>query len=264
MVASQPASGFQASVQLIAVPHFPQILPGDDLAERICQALSAANITLLDGDILAIAHKVVSKAEGRLVNLADIVPGPQAVEIAGATGKDPRLVELILRESIGISRIGHGVLIVRHRLGFTSANAGIDRSNVVQSERGEIVLLLPEDPDNSAACLRRKFEERTGTTVGVVIVDSHGRPFRLGTVGVAIGVSGLPALWDRRGEEDLYGYKLQHTEVGTADEIASSASLLMGQAAEGRPVILIRGLDLPAGDGRASDLNRPEALDLYL
>jgi coenzyme F420-0:L-glutamate ligase/coenzyme F420-1:gamma-L-glutamate ligase len=160
------------------------------------------------------------------------------------------------------------VLIVRHRLGFTSANAGIDRSNVAQEgaqEAGgdETVLLLPVDPDRSAAHIRARIEEQTGTQVGIVICDSHGRPFRLGTVGVAIGVAGIPALWDRRGERDLYGYQLQHTDVGVADEIAAAAGLVMGQAAEGTPAVLLRGLILPEGDGRAVVFVRPKAQDLY-
>ena len=156
-----------------------------------------------------------------------------------------------------------GVLIVRHRLGFTSANAGIDRSNVAQSDGDETVLLLPSDPDRSAAQLRDAIQARLGMHVGVVITDSHGRPFRQGTVGVAIGVAGLPAVWDRRGEPDLFGYELQHTDIGVADEIAAAAGLLMGQAAEGTPVVLVRGLKLPVMNGKATDLVRPKEMDLY-
>jgi len=198
------------------------------------------------------------------VRLADVTPSARAGELAAQVGKDPRLVELILGESVEVSRIRPGVIIVRHRLGFTSANAGIDRSNVqLATGEEEAVLLLPVDPDASAARLRAALYAATGATVGVVITDSHGRPFRLGTVGVAIGVAGIPALWNRRGEPDLYGYQLQHTDVGLADEIAAAAGLLMGQAAEGLPAVLIRGLSLPATDGRATDLVRPPALDLY-
>ncbi len=251
------------NLTLTAVPHIPHIQPGDDLAGVILQALADANVTLVDGDVLAIAQKIVSKAEGRLVRLADVPPGDRAKEIAAQTDKDPRVVELILQESGEISRMRRGVLIVRHRLGFTSANAGIDRSNVAQSGDEETVLLLPLDPDASAAKLRDAVAARLGVQVGVVITDSHGRPFRLGTVGVAIGVAGIPALWDRRGEPDLYGYQLQHTDVAVADEIAAAVGLLMGQAAEGMPVVLVRGLHLPATDGRASDLVRPKEMDLY-
>jgi len=228
----------------------------------LLDALDRAGLALADGDVVAVAQKIVSKAEGRLVDLADVEPGEYAVRLAQQVDKDPRLVELILRESDEVSRVAPGVLIVRHRLGFTSANAGIDRSNVGPGGE-ERVLLLPNDPDVSAARVRATIEAERGVAVGVVITDSHGRPFRLGTVGVAIGVAGLPALWDRRGEADRYGYRLQHTDVGVADEIAAAAGLLMGQAAEGRPAVLLRGLRLPPADGRAADLVRPRELDLY-
>lgn len=263
MVASSRKPKAGPSVRLVAVPNFPNVQPGDNVAAIIIAAIGAADLALQDGDILILAHKIISKAEGRLVNLEAVTVGDEAKAIAAETGKDPRLVELILSESTSISRMRGGVLIVRHRLGFTSANAGIDRSNVAQDTGEETVLLLPQDPDDSADRLRRAIQEQLGVTVSVVIADSHGRPFRLGTVGVAIGVAGLPALWDRRGERDLYGYELQHTEVGTADEIAAAASLLMGQGAEGTPVVIMRGLDLPAKFGRASDLIRPRELDLY-
>jgi len=237
---------------------------GDDVAALLLQALGRAGLALRDGDVIAIAQKIISKAEGRQVRLAEVIPSAQAEALAAAAGKDARLVELILRESTAVSRVAPGVLIVRHRLGFTSANAGIDRSNV-ETAAGpeEAVLLLPLDPDASAAALREALRATTGATVGVVITDSHGRPFRLGTVGVAIGVAGLPALWDRRGEADRYGYRLQHTDVGVADEIAAAAGLLMGQAAEGLPAVLLRGLRLPPAEGRATDLVRPESMDLY-
>lgn len=225
-------------------------------------ALDQVGLVPQDGDVFAVAQKIVSKAEGRLVDLVDVTPSGRAVELAAQVGKDPRLIELILRESEEVSRLRPGVIITRHRLGFTSANAGIDRSNV-GPDGEERVLLLPLDPDASARRIRETILAELGTAVGVVITDSHGRPFRLGTVGVAIGVAGLPALWDRRGEPDRYGYRLQHTDVGVADEIAAAAGLLMGQAAEGQPAVLIRGLSLPPIDGRATDLVRPKALDLY-
>lgn len=237
--------------------------PGDDVAGHILRALAEAGMNLLAGDILVIAQKIISKAEGRLVQLDRVIPGERAQEVAEATNKDPRLVELILQESDEISRMGPGVLIVRHRLGFTSANAGIDRSNVKQTVDNETVLLLPSDPDASAEQIRLAIAEKCGVSIGVVISDSHGRPFRLGTVGVAIGVSGLPALWDRRGEADLHGYALQHTDVGVGDELAAAAGLLMGQGSEGLPVVLVRGLALPQEDGRAADLVRPKDKDLF-
>jgi len=234
------------------------------VAALLLAALGRAGLALQDGDVVAVAQKIISKAEGRQVRLADVTPSARAEELSARVGKDARLVELILRESVEVSRLRPGVIIVRHRLGFTSANAGIDRSNVqTQDSEEEAVLLLPQDPDASAAALRDALRAATGAAAGVIITDSHGRPFRLGTVGVAIGVAGIPALWDRRGEADLYGYRLQHTDVGLADEIAAAAGLLMGQAAEGLPAVLLRGLRLPPAEGRATDLVRPPELDLY-
>jgi len=245
------------------VPGIPAVRPGDNIFSLLAGALKKADLVLVNGDVLVIAQKIVSKAEGRFVHLETVVPGEQAQQVAAETDKDPRLVELILQESVDISRKKPGVLIVRHRLGFTSANAGIDRSNVAQSKQGETVLLLPLDPDATAVQIREAFRDRYGISIGVVISDSHGRPFRLGTVGVAIGVAGIPALWDRRGEADLHGYELQHTDVGVADELAAAAGLLMGQGAEGMPAVVVRGLRLPPFEGHARDLIRPEALDLY-
>jgi coenzyme F420-0:L-glutamate ligase/coenzyme F420-1:gamma-L-glutamate ligase len=249
--------------ELSGLSTLPEVRPGDDIGRLILEALSLTGIVLASGDVLVLASKIISKAEGRLVNLDDVTPGERALEVAAISDKDPRLVELILLESEHISRCRPGLLIVRHRLGFTSANAGIDHSNVDQDETGELVLLLPEDPDGSAARLRLELQRQLGVEVGIVIADSHGRPFRLGTLGVAIGVAGLPALWDRRGDLDRQGVALQHTEVGTADEIAAAAGLLMGQAGESTPVVHIRGLELPASDGRASDLVRPREMDVY-
>ena len=251
-------------LRLLPVPGVPDIHSGDDLALVLLAALSGANMGLEPGDVLVLAQKIVSKAEGRLVDLGTVTPGAAALALAAETGKDARLAELILSESDQVSRTGPNLLIVRHRLGFTSANAGIDRSNVEQAGPGEWVLLLPADPDGTAATLRAALAAATGAEVGVIIADSHGRPFRLGTVGVAIGVAGLPALWDRRGEADRYGFTLAHTTVGVADEIAAAAGLLMGQAAEGVPAVIVRGLRLPAGDGSAGDLVRPREQDLYL
>ncbi len=251
------------SISLTAVPHIPHMQPGDNVAEVILQALQTAALHLQNGDVIVIAQKIVSKAEGRFVNLADVVPSRRAQEVAEQTAKDPRVVELILQESDEISRMRPGALIVRHRLGFTSANAGIDRSNVAQSGGAETVLLLPVAPDSSAQAIQEAIQGQTGMRVGVVVSDTHGRPFRQGNVGVAIGVAGLPALWDRRGEFDLYGYELQHTTVAVADEIAAAAGLLMGQANEGMPVVIVRGLQLPDSEGKAQDIVRPKEMDLY-
>lgn len=251
--------------RLIALPSIPLVKPGDDLAEIIAVALRAADERLLDGDILVVAQKIVSKAEGRLVHLATVQPSARAQELARISGKDPRLVELILRESIEVVRCRRNALIVLHRLGFVMANAGIDLSNVEQEEsQDSTALLLPEDPDASCAALRVRLRGITGADVAVIMNDSHGRAFRNGTVGVAIGASGLATLVDRRGEPDLFGRPLQTTEVGLADEIAAAASMLMGQAHEGRPVVLIRGLFFRRADGSAKQLIRPKEQDLFL
>ena len=216
---------------------------------------------LQNGDVLVVTSKIVSKAEGRAVNLADVTPSAEAVRLAEATLKDPRIVELILRESTAISRQAPGVLITRHRLGFVSASSGIDQSNVNGGE--ETVLLLPLDPDGSAQAIRVAIREATGVQVAIVLSDSHGRPFRLGNMGVAIGVAGMPALLDLRGSTDLFGRVLKMSIQAYADEVASAANLLSGEAAEGRPVVLVRGLNFPPLDGHASDYNRPLETDLY-
>ncbi len=246
----------------MSLPGIPLVQPGDDLARLILDSLHAAELTLREGDALVVTSKIVSKAEGRFLDLRTITPSARAQDIAAQTGKDPRLVEVILTESVGISRMRMGVLIVRHRLGFTSANAGIDHSNVGPNGE-EWVLLLPVDPDASAARLREAIHASTGVSIGIVITDTHGRPFRLGNVGVAVGVAGLPAVLDLRGRPDLFGRILQATDIALADEIAAAADLLSGQAAEGLPITLVRGLRLPPADGHASDLVRPPELDLY-
>lgn len=249
------------SFTAVALPGIPIIRPGDDLAQLILDALARADITLQNGDVLVITSKIVSKAEGRFVDLRTVEPGEEAKRLAAETRKDPRIVELVLRESRGISRKAPGVLVTENRLGFISANAGVDQSNVDGSENS--VLLLPLDPDASARAVRARLLQTTGATVGVVISDSHGRPFRLGNVGVAIGVAGMPALLDLRGQPDLFGRKLHISVQGYADEVAAAANLLAGEAAEGRPVVLLRGLDFPPLDGSAQDLNRPPELNLY-
>ena len=250
-----------AGLQLLALPGMPLVRAGDDLATLILDSLARAGLSLAAHDVLAVSSKVVSRAEGRRIQLADVEPGAEATRRAAATGKDARLVELVLRESRSISRQAPDLLISEHRLGFVSANAGIDRSNV--GGDGEEVLLLPCDPDASAARLRCRLQAACGIAPGVVIMDSHGRPFRLGTVGVAIGVAGLPALLDLRGRRDLFGRELRVSMQGYADMIASAAQLTGGEGDEGLPVILLRGLRFPAQPGRASDLLRPAAQDLY-
>lgn len=249
------------SLIITALPGIPLIQPGDDLAQVILGGVARAGLSLKDRDVLVVTSKIVSKAEGRLVDLRDVTPGPDACRLARETRKDPRIVELVLRESVAVSRRAPGVLVTQHRLGFVSANAGIDQSNVDGSE--EHVLLLPLDPDASAAALRRRLREFTGAGVGVVISDSHGRPFRMGNVGVAVGAAGIPTLLDLRGQPDLFGRELKISMQGYADLIASAAHLLSGEGAEGRPVMHVRGLQFPPIEGRASDLNRSPEQDLY-
>lgn len=249
-------------ITLAALPGIPSIQPGDDLARLIVASLESAELVLEAADVLVITSKLVSKSEGRFVDLRTVEPSPRAVKVAELSRKDPRLVELILRESTEISKLRGEVLIVRHRLGFTLANAGIDHSNVGR-EGDDWVLLLPEDPDRSARELRARLGDLTGVQPGIVISDSHGRPFRIGTVGFAIGVAGIPAIWDMRGQQDMFGRVLRVTVTGVGDEIAASAGLLSGQGAERLPVVLVRGLHLPPGEGEAADLVRPVDLDLY-
>ncbi len=252
-----------AELRLIALPGFPQVAGGDDLAALTAAALARGGLSLRAGDVLVFAQKIISKAEGRRIDLAAVVPGAKAIELAESVHKDARLVELILRESRRIVRFAKDVLIVEHRLGLIMANAGIDQSNVADPAGGEFALLLPEDPDASAARLRERLHALTGCEPGIIISDSFGRPWRVGTVGVAIGCAGFAATLDLRGEKDLFGRALRVTVVGHADEIASAASVLMGQGSEGRPVILVRGLAARAPQQPAAALMRPRQQDLF-
>ncbi len=244
---------------------FPLVKSGDDLVAMTVEALSDSGVTLEAGDILVFAQKIVSKAEGRWVNLATISPSRRAAELAQQIEKDPRLVELVLRESRSVLRTRPGTIVVEHRLGFVCANAGIDHSNVAGSgtSEEEWVLLLPEDPDASARRLRKGLQAHYGLPIGVMIIDSHGRAWRLGTVGVAIGLAGVPGLVDLRGKADLYGYRLRITQVGAGDELAAAASLVMGQAAEGTPVVHVRGFPYPLREAALSELLRPPEQDLF-
>jgi coenzyme F420-0:L-glutamate ligase/coenzyme F420-1:gamma-L-glutamate ligase len=300
-------------MQLTPLPGIPLIQPGDDLAAVILQALSRADIQLTSGDILVIAQKIVSKAEGRLVNLSSVTPSPRACELAVQAAKDPRIVELILQESQEVLRVRPGTIIVEHRLGFVCASAGIDHSNVEGVRRDDLdhplgqgmavkapttyppqdkaaeadpahpaqditvemvtpdhsaenddwMLLLPENPDASAARIRQQLETVSGARLGVLIIDSHGRAWRLGVVGAAIGFSGLPGLVDMRGKPDLFGYRLRITLIAVADELAAAASLMMGQAAEGTPVVHVRGFPYPLSEGSLQELLRPRNQDLF-
>jgi coenzyme F420-0:L-glutamate ligase/coenzyme F420-1:gamma-L-glutamate ligase len=277
------------SLTLTPLANIPLIRHGDDLADILVQSLHETNITLENGDILVVTSKIVSKAEGRMVDLATVTPSEHALELARQSEKDPRVVELMLQESNEILRVRVGTIIVEHRLGFVCANAGIDHSNVdptpnpspngyiwggetgspslegkgpvVRSE--DYVLLLPADPEASARLLRDQLETKTGKRLGILIIDSHGRAWRIGTVGMCIGLSGLPALMDERGWKDLFGYELKITVVGVADELAAAASLVMGQAAEGTPAAHVRGFPYPLREGSLKELLRPNDQDMF-
>ena len=252
-----------SALELVALPGIPLVAPGDDVAELILDAVERAEMRLSVGDIIVVAQKIVSKAEGRYVDLRDVKPSPRANELAARTDKDARLVELVLAESTEVLRERPGLLVVVHRLGMVLANAGIDASNVDQDDQSERVLLLPEDPDSSCRRLREQLGRRAGVDVGVVMNDSLGRAWRNGTVGVALGAAGLRALEDLRGRIDLYGRPLAVTQVGAADELAAAASLLQGQADEGKPVVLVRGLEVDEIPGGAATLIRPETEDMF-
>lgn len=248
-----------------ALPEIPHVKQGDDLSQLILDGLDRAGIGLQAGDVVILAQKIVSKSEGRSVILDQVQPGSRAIALAKETGKDPRIVELILQESNAILRTRRDLIIVEHRLGFVCANAGIDHSNVTQDPASgqERVLLLPANPDASAAKILEQIQAATGVTAGILIIDSHGRAWRMGIVGTCIGAAGFPALVDLRGKPDLYGRELRITQVGLADEIAAGSSALMGQADERRPVIHLRGLPYPLRPGTMRELLRPKGLDLF-
>jgi len=252
-----------AAVELLAVPGLPMIKPGDDLAAIICDGLVRGGLQPRANDVVVIAQKIVSKAEGRSVELATVKPSARAIALAKEIQKDPRLVELILSESVRVVRSRPNVLIVEHRLGFVMANAGIDQSNVGPTDGVERALLLPVNPDASAEALRARLSAQHGVALAVIITDSFGRAWRRGTAGVAIGAAGLPALLDLRGNPDLFGRTLQVSISGFADEIAAAASLVMGQGDEAQPVVLVRGLAWTAPANPAAELVRPASEDLF-
>jgi coenzyme F420-0:L-glutamate ligase/coenzyme F420-1:gamma-L-glutamate ligase len=246
---------------VFSIPGLPLIEPGTDLAAMIEAAVLEAGLQPEDGDVFALAQKIVSKAEDRIIHLRDVEPSDQAKDLARSTAKDPRLVELILRESRRVVRHSRNVIIVEHRLGLVLANAGIDRSNVAGDE--DTVLLLPQDPDASAQRLKEQLDTRFGVRLGILITDSIGRPWRLGTTGVAIGCAGLISLHDLRGQLDMFGRVLQVAEVATADCAAGAAGLVMGEGAETIPVVLIRGLDAGDSTQNAATIVRPMEEDLF-
>ena len=252
-------------LELTALPGIPVVGEGDDVTALIAAALARAGLVVAAGDVLVVTSKILSRADGRFVALHAVVPSVRAEKLAAGSRQDARIVELVLRESSEVSRVARGVLVVRHRLGFVLANAGIDLSNAMPrgaaEGSGPWALLLPEAPDAWAERIRRALDPTGG--IGVVVSDSFGRPFRLGTVGVAIGCAGLPALWDRRGELDLFGRLLEKTVTGLADEVAAAAGIVAGQAAEGRAVVHVRGLTFTPEPAGATALCRPEGEDLY-
>ncbi len=249
-------------VELLALPDFPLVKAGDDLAALVARSIAGLRTQLQNNDIVVVAQKIVSKAEDRYVDLTTVEPSAEAVEVARTCLKDPRLVHLVLGQSRRIVRCAPNVLIVEHQLGLIMANAGIDQSNVGELGQ-ERVLLLPQDPDASAERLCLTLSQKSGAAIAVVINDSFGRPWRQGSVGVAIGAAGFAALDDRRGQPDIFGRRLEVTVVGLADEVAAAASLVMGQGAERQPVVLVRGLALRAPARPAADLVRPSAEDLF-
>jgi len=253
------------SLTLTPLIGIPLIRQGDNLADIIVRSLIETNIQLADNDILVFAQKIISKAEGRRVNLTTVTPSLRALELGAQTEKDPRVVELILQESNEVLRTRVGAIIVEHKLGFVCANAGIDHSNVagLGDSVEEWVLLLPQNPDQSSRKMRDEVESKTGKKIGILIIDSHGRAWRNGTVGVTIGIAGLPGLQDLRGKPDLFNYTLQVTQVGVADELAAAASLMMGQAAEGTPVVHVRGFPYEMREASLQELIRPKELDLF-
>ena len=251
------------ALTIIALTGVPRVRPGDDLVALLSASLERMGLLLQAQDIVVVAQKIVSKAEGRLARLAGVLPSARARELATVTGKDPRHLELVLAESDEILRAKTNVIIVSHRLGLVMANAGIDRSNVEQDAGGESVLLLPLDPDASAEGIRAGLEQRYGVRLGVVVTDSIGRAWRLGTVGHAIGAAGVPAVIDQRGQSDLTGRALEVTETAFADGVAAAAVLVMDEAAEGTPAALVRGLAWTAPEKPAAALIRPKREDMF-
>ncbi len=250
--------------EIFAPECFPLVEPGDSLPRLILDTLQQEQISLQQGDVLVLAQKIISKSEDRYVDLASVQPTTEADRLALKCDKDPRLVQLILNESSDVLRCVPGVIIARHRLGFVMANAGIDHSNISGADDGQRVLLLPENPDRSAEQLQQQLEQTTGLDLAIIINDSFGRPWRLGTTGVCIGCAGVVSLLDRRGDTDLFGQELLVTQVAVGDELATAASVLMGQAGEARPLVVIRGTKFPREPAPAHHLLRPASEDLFL
>lgn len=254
-------------LEIVALDSVPIVEAGDDLAKIVLDALIANQWTLAAGDVITITSKLLSRAEGRFVDLSTLDVSEDAERLARETGKDPRLVELVLRDTKSISRKAPNILVVRHRLGFVSANAGIDASNAeppnAPAGSGPWALVMPKNPDKTAEAIRLAIVEATGVEVGIVITDSFGRPFRVGSVGIAVGVSGVPAVFDQRGKKDLFGRELESTITALADQIAAAADLVSGQADEARPITIVRGLSFDIVASSAAQLLRGSSTDLY-
>ena len=248
-------------IEIIPIPGVPLIKKGDDVGEILVACLEKNDLHLEDSDVIVICQTVISKAEGSTVDLRELQPSAKALELSEETGKDPRLCELILRESIDLVRVGKGPIIAETRHGIVCASCGIDHSNVTGDM--DHVALLPEDPDRDAAQIREKLMKETGKDVAVIINDTQGRPLRAGAIGTAIGLSGLVPIWVRAGESDLYGYVLEASPIAVADELASAASILQGQSNEGIPIVIIRGARYMSGEGTAKELQREREKDLF-
>lgn len=252
-----------SKTELIALDHFPLVKPGDDLVALILESVQKNHLQLQHGDVIVLAQKIVSKSENRYVDLTLITPSPAAVELAQKANKDARAMEVLLGESKEVIRTRTNVVIVEHNNGYVHANAGIDHSNIKQVEGKELLLLLPKDPDLSAKKLRTGIKDKTGIDVNVIINDSFGRAFRNGVCGVCIGSAGFEVIDNKIGHQDLFGNILQITEIAIADEIAAGASLVMGQADEGRPVVIVRGLTLQPSEQGSTALLRKKEHDLF-
>jgi len=259
----QWAGWLTARLELIPLERFPLVEPGDDLAQLIMDSLDDNGLALQEGDVLVIAQKIVSKAEGRYVRLAEVTAGPEAQALAARADKDPRQVELVLQESKEVMRVRPGVIIVEHRNGYVHANAGIDKSNIANDPDDPQVLLLPRDPDRSAQELRQALAQKSAVDPQVIINDSMGRAWRNGTVGLAIGTAGLQPLHNQVGERDIFGNVLEVTEPAVADELAAGASLVMGQAAQACPVVLARGAALQRAESGSAGLIRDKSMDMF-
>ncbi len=255
------------AIQILAVPDIPMIQPGDDLPGIIFERAQSANIALEDRDIVVVTQKVVSKAEGRAVRLSEVEPSPEAVELAKEVRQDARFIEVVLRDSRGVMAMRPDLLVVENRQGIICANAGIDRSNIEQEgghdDQDAVVMLLPQDPDASARSLLDRLQSLSGKTLAVLIIDTLGRPFREGVIGMAIGVAGMYPLIDMRGQTDLYGYEMRRTVINRADEIAAAASMLMGQTTARLPVVVVRGASYWPGAGSSRSILREPWKDMF-